>query len=450
MDVSFNIVGFIESNPVAKLSSTYNNKLLTKIKDNFSETQQQLFVSSFYTFLNYHPTNDYVIDMDDVWKWLGFTQTAHAKPCLEKNFIVETDYKVLVSEMREQRKGQRGGHNRDTILLNINTFKLFCIKAGTSKAVEIHEYFVKLEHLLHETIQEECVELKQQLDNQVLISQNQQEILKENTLLKQFPANVQCVYYGKTENKSRNGEPVIKFGSSNFLCDRVKSHKKTYDNFYLINAFRVDNCHHIENAMKYHPILEKLRRSINIDNTRYTELLALNGMTYENLDAIIQDIIKSIEYSPENYNTRLNENEKLKRCVHCLKIKIENLEKKVAMYEGRTSDQIQLENTMRDESNDDVEVSLHAVVTEVQTFKRVRQFNKAKDGKYYIDGMVYDKLFGTREEVWSEKAYKTTGELLKNDLMMSNSPNSTGKIVSKVKSKMEKNYHKNRFEKADK
>jgi hypothetical protein len=363
-----------------------------------------------------------VIDLDDVWKWLGFTQKAHSKTCLEKNFVVEKDYKILLSQLRERSKG---GQNRQTILLNVKTFKLFCIKAGTTKADEIHEYFVKLEELLHETVHEECAELKQQLENQVLISQNQQDILKENTLLKQFPANVQCVYYGKTENKSKNGEPVIKFGCSNFLCDRVKCHKKTYEKFYLINAFRVDNCQHIENAMKYHPILEKLRRSINIDSTRYTELLALNGMSYENLDTIIKDIIKKIEYSHENYTTLLNENEKLKRSVHSLKQRIENLEKKID-----TDESPEIDEPIND-----------ALVT----FKHVRKFDKAKDGKYYIDDVVYDKLFGTREEVWNGTAYKTSGGLIKDNLMLSKSQNSVNKIVSKAKSKIEKKYHKNRF-----
>ena len=131
MDGSFNIIGFIESNPVAKLSSNYNNKLLTKIKENFNETQQQLFISSFYTYLNYHPTNDFVIDLDDVWKWLGFQQKYHAKTCLEKNFVIERDYKMSLPQLRERSKG---GQNRQIILLNVKTFKLFCIKAGTTKA----------------------------------------------------------------------------------------------------------------------------------------------------------------------------------------------------------------------------------------------------------------------------------------------------------------------------
>jgi hypothetical protein len=42
-----NIVELIEKNPISKLSKAYNNKLLNKIKDNFTDFEQQLFVSSF-------------------------------------------------------------------------------------------------------------------------------------------------------------------------------------------------------------------------------------------------------------------------------------------------------------------------------------------------------------------------------------------------------------------
>ena len=54
---------------------------------------------------------------------------------------------------------------------------------------------------------------------------------------------------------------------------------------------------------------------------------------------------------------------------------------------------------------------------------------------------IYDKLFGSREEVWNCKSYKTTGGLIKNDLIM----NSSGKIVSKKKCIQEKT--NNRFKK---
>ena len=71
---SLNIVNLIESNPITKLSNNYNGKLLCKIKEKFTEMEQQLFVSSFYCYLNYNSTTDFVIDLDNIWKWLGFTQ----------------------------------------------------------------------------------------------------------------------------------------------------------------------------------------------------------------------------------------------------------------------------------------------------------------------------------------------------------------------------------------
>jgi hypothetical protein len=51
---TLNIVDLIEKNPISKLSSTYQSKLLTKIKNNFIDEDQQLFVASFYSYLNYN------------------------------------------------------------------------------------------------------------------------------------------------------------------------------------------------------------------------------------------------------------------------------------------------------------------------------------------------------------------------------------------------------------
>ena len=105
---SLNIVELIENNPITKLSTDYNVKLLTKIKSNFTEFEQHLFLTSFYCYLNYHPTNDFVIDLDDVWKWLDFSQKQRAKELLEKNFVIEKDYKCLLAHDSE--KKPRRGH----------------------------------------------------------------------------------------------------------------------------------------------------------------------------------------------------------------------------------------------------------------------------------------------------------------------------------------------------
>ena len=255
MDASFNIVDLIENNPIARLTNTYQNKLLTKIKANFTDNEQQIFVASFYCFLNYDSTKDFVIDLDDVWKWVGFSNKAHSKHLLEKQFIIDKDYKILLTKPSEQKKHTKGGHNKETIMLNVDTFKKFCLKAGTKKADEIHDYYIRLEKTLQEVIHEESAELKLQLEQksvELQHAENMNERIKEKTLLEQFGNNTQCVYYGLIDNVGDKNEKLIKFGNSNNLKSRVVSHKSTYNNFRLMNAFKVTNKLQIENAIKEH------------------------------------------------------------------------------------------------------------------------------------------------------------------------------------------------------
>ena len=155
MDASFNIVDLIENNPITRLTNTYQNKLLTKIKANFTDNEQQIFVASFYSFLNYDSTKDFVIDLDNVWRWVGFSNKAHSKRLLEKQFIIDKDYKVRVIFEDEKKKHVKGGHNKEIIMLNVDTFEKFCLKAGTKKADEIHDYYIRLEQTLQEVIHEE-------------------------------------------------------------------------------------------------------------------------------------------------------------------------------------------------------------------------------------------------------------------------------------------------------
>ena len=54
---------------------------------------------------------------------------------------------------------------------------------------------------------------------------------------------------------------------------------------------------------------------------------------------------------------------------------------------------------------------------------------------YTIKGKVYKELFGSREQVLNKTAYKTTGGLTIDDLLM----NKNGRIVSAVKHKTAKN-----------
>ena len=174
------IVTLIENNPVTKLSKDYNVKLLVKIKEQFTNFEQQLFLSSFYCYLNFDPVKEFVIDLDNIWKWLGFSQKINAKTLLEKQFVIDKDYIKSLLLQQKQTAHVKGGHNKEIFMLNIDTFKKFCLKAGTKKADEIHDYYMKLEKMIQNILQNK---LKLELTDVEFKSINQDVLLFLNNNL---------------------------------------------------------------------------------------------------------------------------------------------------------------------------------------------------------------------------------------------------------------------------
>jgi hypothetical protein len=313
----FNIVEFIEKNPISKLSNTYNNKLLCKIKQIFSDFEQQLFISSFYCYLKYDKNNDFIVDLDDVWKWLGFNQKSDAKRLLEKQFILNKDYKTAqeisgaVFE-KEQPVKKNGGQNIKKIFMTVKCFKSFCLKAQTTKATEIHEYYIKLEEVLQEIIEEETQELKEHLLQIKNAKEKEKQTAVEQAIVLQFPLNTECIYVGTIENTNENGEKLIKFGHTNDLSTRINDHRKNYTNFILVTAFRVQNKVEIEKLIKTHPKIKKQIRNIQVNGKNKTEIIAYdNNFTIDELTKCIKDIIHSKTYSIDNFNKLLKQNEEL-------------------------------------------------------------------------------------------------------------------------------------------
>jgi hypothetical protein len=127
--MSVDIVNLIESNPITKFNGNYKSKLIEKVKNNFTSYEQQLFLSSFYCFLKYDNKIDFVIDLDNIWKWLGFSQKVRAKELLEKFFTINKDYKVLLSLEGKQKKNN----------IKLKRFILFNRDITTSYRATLHQ-----------------------------------------------------------------------------------------------------------------------------------------------------------------------------------------------------------------------------------------------------------------------------------------------------------------------
>jgi phage anti-repressor protein len=307
MDCSLNIVNLIESSPITRLSGSYNNRFISNIKDTFTDIQQQLFVSSFYCYLNYHPTNDFVIDLDNVWQWLGFSQKAIAKRTLEKYFTVENDYKVLLYRSVEQTNEGRGGHNREQIMLNIKTFKMFCIKSSTKKADEIHEYFVKLEELLQQLVQDESDELKQQLqkvENEKDELQNKLIEATEDIKLLQVKEDYPYMYIFNI-NERDIYPPKLKIGFTKNVNNRIKPFKQLHHNGKIELVVEVLN----QNIRTVEHFIHSLLANFNISG----EIFQLDVEEAKLIILRVANMLKinSITNSNERYskNLKLYENE---------------------------------------------------------------------------------------------------------------------------------------------
>jgi hypothetical protein len=276
---TFDIVNMLGKNTLTRLNKDYESRLIGKIKSTFNENEQNLFVGSFYAYLKYDSKKDFVIDFDKVWRWTGFTRKDNAKRILDKHFVQDIDYKLeiksenlapqvggaapqvggasyeinnlapqvggasyeiknLAPEVAEKvnRIKTHGGSNTETILLSVQTFKKFCLKANTKKADEIHDYYIKLEEMVHEIVNEESDELRSQLmlqkekNNEIekkLIEKDETiKILKNE---KQVIDGKNVVYLATTDDKESRG--VYTVGKSVNLKNRLSD----YNNNKLYN-----------------------------------------------------------------------------------------------------------------------------------------------------------------------------------------------------------------------
>jgi len=320
--MSIDIVNLIESNPITKLNGNYQSKLVEKVQNKFNNYEQQMFLASFYCYLKHDNKNDFVIDLDNVWNWLGFNQKYNAKCALEKNFTINKDYKIIAPEPSGAKNKTKGGHNKEIIMLNIETFKKFCLKAGTKKADEIHDYYIKLENVLQEILIEEGNELKLQLEdakNEIIqIEETHKTELdtkvqreREQILLREFKTICGMVYIIKVKTHP-DGTYVVKIGESRIgIQERYNDCKLKHGNVLLLDCFAVNKSKDFETFIHKHEYvrINQVNDLPGHDDERELFLIGKN-LSYKTLLNVINNNLK---YFNSNDTNKLElEIEKLK------------------------------------------------------------------------------------------------------------------------------------------
>lgn len=79
-----------------------------------------MFIQSFYGYLNHDDENDFIVDLDDIYQWIGYSSKQKAKDLLVKEFHENIDYEIALNQMGKRKND--GGFNKITYLMNVATF----------------------------------------------------------------------------------------------------------------------------------------------------------------------------------------------------------------------------------------------------------------------------------------------------------------------------------------
>ncbi len=294
--------------------TTIDDRLINLMKEELNTEEQQQCVNSFKLYLKYgYDDNKFIINFDDIWKWVGFMRKDPAKRLLISkfteniNFIYQKDvhFKVEMLLERDKIKNKNANINNEVILLNVSTFKKFCIKASTQRADEICDYYIKMEKIMFKYTEEKLIE------NQIKLQETQNNLLETQKKLSNFIEYDEELFWNENQisdynNKNViyiafigiiNNERIYKYGKSEQIYTReFKQHQKFFSIFKMKYVIESDNMSYIEKEFKKNLKSKNLLRTIEINYTNQTELFTISEQ--QNIDLIIENLVKLVDENP--------------------------------------------------------------------------------------------------------------------------------------------------------
>ncbi|QSJ20089.1 antA/AntB antirepressor family protein [Nostoc sp. UHCC 0702] len=96
----------------------------------------------------YSSKEQFPIDLDDAWQWLGYATKQKAEQKLKSSFEENTDF------LTKRLKTSTNGRPRQCVMLSIDCFKSLGMMAGTEQGKAIRRYFLECERIAKQTATE--------------------------------------------------------------------------------------------------------------------------------------------------------------------------------------------------------------------------------------------------------------------------------------------------------
>lgn len=240
---STDLTTIFQNNKITRFSKKYINMYNDKIKERFITEEEKLFVSYFYNFFDID-TTEYYINLDDIWKWIGFSTKGNAKRTLTKNFKENIDYKIIYKKNVENSKG---GRPKEYIFMNKLTFELFYCKSNIDKYFIFYNNYSNLKEIYmnilfehsnylqieiakmnktEEELQKETKKMEKEIeDTELLINQIEtkftksiEDLLKLHStkkgkllrhIKKNYKENIHYITFNNNDSTTKGGRPKI-------------------------------------------------------------------------------------------------------------------------------------------------------------------------------------------------------------------------------------------------
>jgi hypothetical protein len=280
----------IKKNNILTIFNTIDDRLYDLMKAEMNSDEQKQFVENFILYLQYGDDDTkFIINFDEVWKWVGFSRKDHAKHLLVKKFTENINF-IYQKDLPNIREPIKKGDN-EIILLNVITFKKFCMIASTKRADDICNYYLKMEKIMHQYTKDILIETQKKLNN--FIDYDEELFWNENQINDYNNKNVIYVAFIGLINNER----IYKYGKSEQIYTReFKQHKKFFDLFKMRFVIECDNMSFVEKEFKKFLKSIDLLKNIEIKESNITELFTIKEK--QNIDYIIENLIKLVDENP--------------------------------------------------------------------------------------------------------------------------------------------------------
>jgi phage anti-repressor protein len=296
--------------------------LVKKIREKLDIQDQEIFIQSFYAYMNYHPTNNFPINLEHVFKMIGFVKKANAMKTIKSNFVLNEDYKIIIFRTEKNKSIQETrGRKEETIMLNVDTFKNLCMIAKTEKGKEIRKYYIKMEEIIIEYTKEQLQTQSERLQMQLKAKEQQSEQLQTQLQMQLKAKELQLEekeqelvrYKEKTyEEIQKTGHIYViktdggyKVGKTKDVNSRIKGLQTgNVNNIEVILDFKTSNSDLLERIVHY--LLDRYRCNSNREffdcDVEYIKLIIkIVGDTMDTLKSTYQHISKEELINKLNY-----------------------------------------------------------------------------------------------------------------------------------------------------